>query len=235
MGFRGKKYAESAKKIDSEKHYVPTEAVALVKDVSNASFDETIEVHFNLGIDPRHADQLVRGTIILPHGTGKSVRIAVICDGENQKIAEKAGASEVGAEDLIEKINGGFLDFDILIASPDMMAKVGKLGRILGARGLMPSPKSGTVTPDIEKAVTDFKAGKVEYRNDKNGIIHTVIGKASFDNDKLKDNFTALYEVIEKAKPSKSKGVYMRSIVLAPTMGPGVKVESQKNKWEVTA
>ncbi|MDA1353022.1 MAG: 50S ribosomal protein L1 [bacterium] len=235
MGFRGKKYAEAAKKIDNEKHYVPTDAIELVKGVSNAKFDETIEVHFNLGIDPRHADQLVRGTIILPHGTGKDVRVVVICEGENQKLAEKAGANEVGSDDLIEKISGGFLDFDVLIASPDMMAKVGKLGRVLGARGLMPSPKSGTVTPDVVKAVTDFKAGKVEYRNDKNGIIHSVIGKASFDSEKLRDNFVAIYEVIEKAKPSKSKGVYMRSIVLAPTMGPGVKVESQKNKWEVSA
>jgi large subunit ribosomal protein L1 len=235
MRRRGKKYLEVSSLVKDDSFYLPGEAMKKVKEVSRAKFDETVEVHFNLGIDPRHADQLVRGTIILPHGTGKDIRIAVITDGDQIKAATEAGADEVGSDDLVEKINGGFLDFDILIASPDMMSKVGKLGRILGARGLMPSPKSGTVTPHIAKAVGEFKSGKVEYRNDKSGIIHTVIGKASFDEKKLRENFEALYDVILKAKPPKAKGVYLKSIVLAPSMGPGVKVETQKNKWEVTA
>lgn len=228
----GKKYIEAAKQVDVDKRYAPKEAMGLVKNAEIAKFDESVEVHFNLGIDPKQADQIVRGTFTLPHGTGKTTRIVVITSGEKIKDAEEAGADEVGSEDIIEKISGGWLDFDIVIASPDMMGKVGKLGRLLGARGMMPSPKNGTVTPNVKDAVSQFKAGKMEYKNDKGGLIHLVIGKKSFEEKQLIENFNAIYDIIEKAKPAKAKGTYINSITLCSTMGPGVKVEPQNNKWE---
>lgn len=232
MGRHGKKYIESAKKVDREKLYSPKEALSLVKDVAYANFDETIEIHFNLGIDPRHADQQLRGTLVLPHGTGKSVKVAVLAQGDKATAATKAGADEVGADDLIEKIQGGWLDFDVLIATPDMMAKIGKLGRVLGAKGLMPNPKSGTVTTDVENTVKEFKAGKVEYRNDKTGIIHIGIGKKSFSDENLVDNFMLVYDTLLKVKPAKAKGIYMRSISVSSAQGVGVYVEPMKVKWE---
>jgi len=231
MRRRGKQYKEKAALVDREKNYLPLDAVKLVKGNSFAKFDETIEVHFNLGIDPRHADQQLRGTLSLPNGTGSTKRVAVITSGEKVAEAEKAGADAAGSEDLIEKIQGGWLEFDVLIASPDMMAKLGKLGRQLGSKGLMPNPKAGTVTPDIAKAVTEFKAGKVEYRNDKNGLIHLPIGKASFTEEQLVENFTSIYETLVKIKPSKAKGTYMKTISFSSTMGPGVFVETQQQKW----
>lgn len=231
---RGKKYQAALKQVEAERKYHPEDALALIKNATLAQFDETIEAHFNLGIDPRQADQIVRGTLTLPHGTGKDARVIVITSGDKLQEAQNAGADEVGSEDLIEKISGGWLDFDIVIASPNMMGKVGKLGRLLGARGLMPSPKNGTVTPNVAEAVTQFKAGKMEYKNDKNGLIHVVIGKKSFDSQKLLENFKAIFEVIQKAKPAKAKGTYMNSLVLCSTMGPGVKVDPQTNKWEQT-
>jgi large subunit ribosomal protein L1 len=212
--------------------YSPNEAIKLVRQTAFAKFDETVEVHFNLGIDPRHADQQLRGTLSLPHGTGKTVRIAVIAQGEKLIEAKDAGADFVGADDLIEKIGTGWFEFDLLIATPDMMAKVGKIGRMLGPKGLMPNPKSGTVTADIKSAVTEFKAGKIEYRNDKTGLIHAPIGKLSFSDEALRENYLAIYDVILKAKPSKSKGVYLRSITLCSTMGMGLKIEPMKTKWK---
>jgi len=188
-------------------------------------------VHFNLGIDPRHADQLVRGTIMLPNGTGQDVRIIAIAEGDDEKKAIAAGAIESGGDDLIQKIQGGWLDFDVVIASPSLMSKLGKLGRLLGARGLMPSPKNGTVTTDVESAVKEFKAGKLEYKNDKDGIVHLVIGKKSFEDHKLLDNFKAIYTQVQKDKPAKSKGIYFKSISISTAMSPSVKVESMQVKW----
>ncbi|MBT5856429.1 50S ribosomal protein L1 [bacterium] len=228
----GKNYVASAKQVDAEQKYMPSEAVGLVKKAAFAKFDETVEVHFNLGIDPRHADQLVRGTLMLPHGTGKDVRIVVLTTDDRAKDALAAGAIEAGSDELIEKISGGWLGFDIVIASPDIMSKVGRLGKTLGARGLMPSPKSGTVTPDVSKAVKEFMSGKQEFRNDKTGIVHLVIGKVGFTDRQLKENFETVYSVIQKAKPTKAKGLYMKSIVMTSTMGPGVKVEQADNKWK---
>ncbi|MGE5553279.1 MAG: 50S ribosomal protein L1 [Betaproteobacteria bacterium] len=224
MGQHGKKYADSLKLIEREKLYPVSEAVRLVKETAKAKFDETIEAHIRLGVDPRHADQQVRGTVVLPHGTGKTVRVAVFAKGEKAREAEEAGADIVGAEDLAERINGGWTDFDVAVATPDMMGLVGKLGRILGPRGLMPNPKTGTVTMDIAKAIKDIKAGKVEYRVDKAGIIHVPIGKASFDEEKLAGNFRTLMGAVVKAKPAAAKGTYLKKISLASTMGPGVKV-----------
>ncbi|MGE5509231.1 MAG: 50S ribosomal protein L1 [Chitinophagales bacterium] len=220
----GKKYAEAAKLIDPDKQYPVAEAVELVKQTAKAKFDETVEAHIRLGVDPRHADQQVRGTVVLPFGTGKTVRVAVFAKGEKAKEAEESGADFVGAEDLAEKITGGWTDFDVAVATPDMMGVVGKLGRILGPRGLMPNPKTGTVTMEVAKAIKDIKAGKVEYRVDKAGIIHVPIGKASFDADKLAGNFRTLMGAIIKAKPAAAKGTYLKRIALAATMGPGVKV-----------
>ena len=211
--------------MDKEKLYAPDEAVKLVKEVAYASFDESIEIHVNLGVDPKHSDQNIRGTTMLPHGIGQETRVAVVTQGEAVDAALKAGADEVGGEDLVQKIQGGWLDFDVLIASPDMMAKLGKLGKLLGGRGLMPSPKNGTVTPNVPKAVEEFKAGKLEYKNDKYGVIHMVIGKKSFEDAKLIENMKALYGVLLKVKPTKVKGTYFKSIVLASSMGPGVKVD----------
>ncbi len=225
----GKKYVDSAKLIDRAKLYDTTEALELCVKTGSAKFDESVEVHVKLGVDSRHADQQVRGAIVLPNGTGKSVRVVAICKGENEKAAQAAGAEYVGAEELVQKIqNEGWVDFDVLITTPDMMGLVGRLGKVLGPRGLMPNPKAGTVTPDIGKAVTEAKAGKIEYRLDKTNIIHCVIGKVSFGAEKLQANFDALLEAIIKAKPAAAKGQYIKSCVVASTMGPGVKINPSK-------
>ncbi len=228
MPKHGKKYQETIKSLDREKLYEPEEAIALVKEGAKANFDETCEIAVKLGVDPRHADQQVRGTVVLPHGTGKTKSVLVFAKGDKAKEAEEAGADFVGAEELAEKIQGGWMDFDVAVATPDMMGTVGKLGRVLGPRGLMPNPKAGTVTMDVAKAIGEVKAGKIEYRVDKAGIIHAPIGKASFDAGKLKENFKALIDVLVKARPAATKGIYMRSITLSSTMGPGVKVSVQK-------
>lgn len=225
----GKKYVDSAKLIDHAKLYDTTEALELCVKTGSAKFDESVEVHVKLGVDSRHADQQVRGAIVLPNGTGKSVRVVAICKGDNEKAAQAAGAEYVGAEELVQKIqNEGWVDFDVLITTPDMMGLVGRLGKVLGPRGLMPNPKAGTVTPDIGKAVTEAKAGKIEYRLDKTNIIHCVIGKVSFGAEKLQANFDALLEAIIKAKPAAAKGQYIKSCVVASTMGPGVKINPSK-------
>ena len=225
----GKKYVDSAKLIDRAKLYDTTEALELCVKTGSAKFDESVEVHVKLGVDSRHADQQVRGAIVLPNGTGKSVRVVAICKGDNEKAAQAAGAEYVGAEEPVQKIqNEGWVDFDVLITTPDMMGLVGRLGKVLGPRGLMPNPKAGTVTPDIGKAVTEAKAGKIEYRLDKTNIIHCVIGKVSFGAEKLQANFDALLEAIIKAKPAAAKGQYIKSCVVASTMGPGVKINPSK-------
>ena len=225
----GKKYVDSAKKIESTKLYDPAEAVALAVESKTAKFDETVEVHVRLGVDSRHADQQVRGAVVLPNGTGKKVRVLVFAKGDAAKAAEEAGAEYVGAEEYVAKIqNEGFMDFDVVIATPDMMGVIGRLGKFLGPRGLMPSPKAGTVTPDVAKAVTEAKAGKIEYRLDKTNIIHCPIGKVSFGAEKIQENFDALLSAIIKAKPAAAKGQYIKSCVLATTMGPGVRVNPSK-------
>ena len=225
----GKKYLEASKLVDSTKLYDVNEAVDLVKKTATAKFDETVEAHIKLGVDSRHADQQVRGAIVLPHGTGKTARVLVFAKGEKATEAEKAGADYVGAEDMLTKIqNENWFDFDVIVATPDMMGLVGRLGRVLGPKGLMPNPKSGTVTFEVERAVNEIKAGKVEYRLDKTNIIHVPIGKVSFDEAKLADNFRTLMEAIVKAKPAAAKGQYLKSIALSSTMGPGVKVSPSK-------
>ena len=225
----GKKYTEAAKTVDRATLYDPEEAIALVKKTATAKFDETIEVHIRTGCDGRHADQQIRGAVVLPHGTGKSVRVLVFAKGAKADEATAAGADFVGADDLIPKIqNEGWLDFDVVVATPDMMGVVGRLGKVLGPKGLMPNPKSGTVTMDIQKAIEDIKAGKVEYRLDKSNIVHVPVGKASFTEEQLKDNFEALVGAIVKARPAAVKGQYMKSVILASTMGPGVKVNPMK-------
>ncbi len=224
----GKKYVESAKLIDKTKLYDTAEALELTVKGATAKFDETVELHVRLGVDSRHADQQVRGAVVLPNGTGKSVRVAVFAKGDKVDAALAAGAEYVGAEDLMERIQGGFMDFDVCIASPDMMGIVGRLGKVLGPRGLMPSPKAGTVTPDVAKAVTEAKAGKIEYRLDKTNIIHCPIGKVSFGADKLKENLDTLMDAIVKAKPAATKGQYIKSVTVASTMGPGVKINANK-------
>ncbi len=227
--FRGKKYQNSAKLIEKSAAYEPAEAMDLVVKTASAKFDETVELHVRLGVDSRHADQQVRGAIVLPNGTGKSVRVLVFAKGDKADAARAAGADYVGDMDLVEKIQKeNWFDFDVVVATPDMMGVVGRLGKVLGPKGLMPSPKSGTVTPDAAKAVQEAKAGKVEYRLDKSNIIHCPIGKVSFGSDKLQENFTALMGAIVKAKPAAAKGQYIRSCTLATTMGPGVKVNSAK-------
>ncbi len=225
----GKKYVDSVKAVDLGKLYDPSEALALACQTAKAKFDETVEVHVRLGVDSRHADQQVRGAVVLPNGTGKKVRVAVFAKGAEADAAVAAGAEVVGAEDLVAKIQGeGFMDFDVCIAAPNMMGLVGRLGKVLGPRGLMPSPKAGTVTPDVAKAVEEAKAGKIEYRLDKTNIIHCPIGKASFGAEKLGENFATLLEAIVKAKPAAAKGQYIRSCVVASTMGPGVRVNPNK-------
>ncbi len=226
MPKRGKKYTEALKRFDPHNAYAPAEAMELVRSLASASFDETVEFAARLGIDPRKADQLVRGTIALPAGTGKTVRVAVFAQGDAAKEAEEAGADLVGGEELVEEIAGGrALDFDLAIATPDMMAKVGTLGRVLGPRGLMPNPKAGTVTPDVGKAVGEFKGGRIEYRNDRRGNVHAPIGKVSFEAEQLVQNLTALVEELARVKPASAKGVYMKNVSVATTMGPGIKVD----------
>jgi len=225
----GKRFVESAKNVDRSKLYDTNEALNLVCQTATAKFDETVEMHIRLGVDGRHADQQVRGSVVLPNGTGRTIRVAVFAKGDAARAAEAAGAEIVGAEDLAERIQKeNFMEFDAVIASPDMMPVVGRLGRILGPRGLMPNPKVGTVTPDVAKAVKDAKAGKIEYRLDKTNIIHCPIGKVSFGSEKLTENFDALIEAIVRAKPAAAKGQYIRSCVVASTMGPGVKVLTNK-------
>jgi len=226
---RGKKYLESAKLVDRTKLHEPDEALALVKEIARAKFDETVEVHIRLGVDSRHADQQVRGAVVLPHGTGKTVRVLVFAKGEKATEAEQAGADYVGADDMITKIQKeNWFEFDVVVATPDMMGVVGRLGRVLGPKGLMPNPKAGTVTMDVAKAISDIKAGKIEYRLDKSNIIHCQIGKCSFEDSKLIDNFRTLLDAVIKAKPSAAKGQYLKSVVVASTMGPGVKINQQK-------
>lgn len=227
--FRGKKYQESAKKITLGSLYDPDAAMGLVVDTAPAKFDETVELHVKLGVDSRHADQQVRGAVVLPHGTGKVARVLVFAKGDKADAAKEAGADYVGEMDLVERIQKeNWFDFDVVIATPDMMGVVGRLGKVLGPKGLMPSPKAGTVSPDVAKAVSEVKAGKVEYRLDKTNIIHCPIGKVSFGAEKLEDNFTTLMNAIIKAKPAAAKGQYIKSCVVASTMGPGIKVNSAK-------
>jgi large subunit ribosomal protein L1 len=229
MPKRGKKYMEASKAFDKQNLYDVNEAMEIVVNTSKAKFDETIEAHIRLGVDGRHADQQVRGAIVLPNGTGKTKKVLVFAKGPKASEAEAAGADFVGAEDMAQKIQSeGWFDFDVVIATPDMMGVVGRLGKVLGPKGLMPNPKSGTVTMDVEKAINEVKAGKVEYRLDKSNIIHTPIGKASFGPEKLEQNFTALMDAIIKAKPAAAKGQYLRSVTVASTMGPGVKINAQK-------
>jgi large subunit ribosomal protein L1 len=222
----GKKYREASQRYDKNTPYAAAEALELVKTLSSVKFDETVEVVFNLGIDPRKADQLVRGTVSLPHGTGKDVRVAVFCPADKEKEATEAGADVVGGTELTEAIAGGReLDFDVAIATPDMMSEVGKLGRVLGPRGLMPNPKAGTVTQDVAKTVSEFKAGKIEYRNDRYGLVHVPVGKVSFSTEQLVGNLAALTAEVERARPAGAKGRYMQGMTLSSTMGPGVKVD----------
>ena len=226
---KGKNYLDSAKLIEKSKLYDLDEALDLAVKTAKAKFDETIEVHVKLGVDSRHADQQVRGAIVLPHGTGKAVRVLVFCKGDNVKIAEDAGADYAGGEELVAKIqNENWFDFDVVVATPDMMGLVGRIGRVLGPKGLMPNPKAGTVTPDVAKAIADIKAGKIEYRLDKTNIIHCPIGKKSFGPEKLADNFNALMGAIIKAKPAAAKGQYLKSVAVASTMGPGIKLNPGK-------
>ncbi|HDP70232.1 MAG TPA: 50S ribosomal protein L1 [Actinobacteria bacterium] len=227
---RSKRYKEVLEKVDLERQHAPLEAVKQVKENAKAKFDETIEVHIKLGVDPRKADQQVRGTVVLPHGTGKSVKVAVFAQAEKAQEAKEAGADFVGAADLVEKVNGGWVDFDVAVATPDMMSSVGKLGKVLGPKGLMPSPKSGTVTFDVGKAVKDIKAGKIEYKLDKTGNIHVIIGKASFSVKDLVENYGALLDEINRAKPAAAKGKYLKNISVTSTMGPGIKVDSSKTR-----
>ena len=224
----GKKYVDSAKLVDSTKAYDTNEALGLVCQTAKAKFDETVELHIRLGVDSRHADQQVRGAVVLPNGTGKTVRVMVFAKGDKIKEAEDAGADYIADEDTIKKIQGGWMDFDVVVATPDMMGVVGRLGKVLGPRGLMPNPKAGTVTPEVGKAILDAKAGKIEYRLDKANIIHCPIGKASFGSDKLEENFDALVNAIVKAKPAAAKGQYIKSCTVSSTMGPGVKVNTTK-------
>ena len=222
---KGKRYTESAKLVNKNQVYSVNEAIELVSKTANAKFDESIEVHTRLGVDGRNADQQVRGVVVLPHGTGKKVRVFVLAKGDNADIAEKAGADVVGGEDMIAKIQQGWLDFDVCITTPDMMPIVGRVAKVLGPKGLMPNPKSGTVTTNVAKAIQDVKAGKVEYRLDKNNIIHVMIGKVSFGAEKLTDNFNTIMDAIVKAKPAAAKGTYIKSVTLTSTMGPGIKVD----------
>jgi large subunit ribosomal protein L1 len=225
MSTRGKKYLEARAKVDRNNRYDLDAGVTLLKDSARAKFDESVDLAIRLGVNPKHADQMVRGTVALPHGVGKMVKVLVFAKGEKEKEAQEAGADFVGAEDMVEKITGGWTDFDKAIATPDMMGTVGKLGKILGPRGLMPNPKVGTVTFEVGKAVKELKAGRVEFRVDKTGIIHTTVGKVSFTAEKLKENVLALMDVIIRAKPASSKGTYLKSVAISTTMGPGIKLD----------
>src|SRR4051812_13690438 len=227
MPGHGKKFDDAAKRYDRQRLYSPEEALDLVKNLATRKFDETVEVAYRLGVDPRKADQMLRGTVSLPAGTGKDVRVAVFAAGDAARDAEAAGADVVGADDLVKQISEGFLDFDVAIATPDLMGQVGRLGRVLGPRGLMPNPKTGTVTTDVGKAVSEFKGGKVEYRTDRHGNVHVPIGKASFDVEALTKNYQAVHDEILRAKPASSKGKYIRSITTSSTMGPGVKINPE--------
>ena len=228
MAKKGKNYVESAKIVDRNTLYTPVEAIELVHKTAKAKFDETVELHVKLGVDPRHADQQVRGAVVLPHGTGKTVRVLVFAKGEKAKEAEAAGADFVGSDELVAKIQQGWFGFDVAVATPDMMGVVGRIGRVLGPKGLMPNPKSGTVTFDVKKAINDIKAGKVEYRVDKTSIVHVPIGKKSFDGEKLSENFQTLMGALIKAKPAAAKGQYVKSVSISSTMGPGVKINPTK-------
>ena len=225
MARHGKKYLEAAKLVDRERLYLPLEAAELVKETSTVAFDSSVEVHMRLGVDPRHADQMVRGTVVLPHGTGKVVRVAVFAQGEKAQEALKAGADEVGGDDLVKKIEAGWLEFDVALATPDSMGLVGKLGKILGRRGLMPNPKAGTITFDLERAISEVKGGRVEYKVDKAGIVHVAVGKTSFEADAIVENLAALIDAISRAKPAGVKGQYFRGLTIASTMGPGIRVD----------
>jgi len=225
MSTRGKRYLQSREKIDRASRYDLDEGLKLLKETGHAKFDESVDMAIRLGVNPKHADQMIRGTLVLPHGVGKAVKILVFAKGEKETEAREAGADLVGAEDLVEKINGGWTDFDKAIATPDLMGIVGKLGKILGPRGLMPNPKVGTVTFDVGRAVKELKAGRVEFKVDKTGIVHTTVGKISFDAEKLKENVLALMDVIVRAKPASSKGTYLKSVAISTTMGPGIKID----------
>jgi len=225
MSTRGKKYEEAKKKIDRNKRYDLEMGIQILKDTAKAKFDESVDMAIRLGVNPKHSDQMVRGTVALPHGVGKAVRVLVFAKGEKEKEARDAGADFVGADDLLEKITGGWTDFDKAIATPDMMGTVGRLGKVLGPRGLMPNPKVGTVTFDVARAVKELKAGRVEFKVEKTGIVHTTVGKASFAPEKLKENVLALMDVIIRAKPASSKGTYLRSVAISTTMGPGIKLD----------
>ncbi len=228
MARRGKRYIDAGRAFDRQQLYSPTEAVRLVRQLPMGRFDETVELAVRLGVDPRRADQIVRGTVALPAGTGKSVRVAVFAAGDQATAARAAGADVVGADDLVAQVQGGFLDFDVAIATPDLMGQVGRLGRLLGPRGLMPNPKTGTVTPDVGRAVTEFKGGRVEYRTDKYGNVHVPVGKVSFEPAALLDNIRAVLDELMRAKPAAAKGRYIRSVTLATTMGPGVKIDPNR-------
>jgi large subunit ribosomal protein L1 len=221
----GKKYLEAAKLVDRSQSYAPAEAAQLVKDTSTVAFDASVEAHLRLGVDPRHADQMVRGTVVLPHGTGKVVRAAVFAQGEKAQEALRAGADEVGGEDLVKKIEAGWLEFDVALATPDMMGQVGRLGKILGRRGLMPNPKAGTITFDLDRAIREVKAGRVEFKVDKAGIVHVAVGRVSFDADQLVANLATLVDAINRAKPAGAKGTYLKTLSIASTMGPGIRVD----------
>jgi large subunit ribosomal protein L1 len=221
----GKKYVEAAKLVEEGKVYDPAEASKLVKDTTTVKFDASVEAHIRLGVDPRHADQMVRGTVALPNGTGKVVRVAVFAQGEKAQEALRAGADEVGGEDLVKKIEAGWLDFDVALATPDMMGQVGRLGKILGRRGLMPNPKAGTITFDLDRAVREVKGGRVEFKVDKAGIIHVAIGKSSFEADAILANLAALVDAVNRAKPAGAKGTYLRTLSISSTMGPGIRVD----------
>jgi len=225
MAAHGKKYQDAAKLVDRSRAYAPAEAVDLVKQTSVVNFDPSVEAHIRLGVDPRHADQMVRGTVVLPHGTGKVVRVVVFAQGEKAQEALRAGADEVGGEDLVKRIEGGWLDFDVAVATPDMMGMVGKLGRILGRRGLMPNPKAGTVTFDLQRAIGEVKAGRVEFKVDKGAIVHVPVGRASFEGDALVANLAALLDAVNRARPAGAKGTYLRGMTIASTMGPGIRVD----------
>jgi len=225
MAGHGKKYIEAAKLVDRDRLYLPDEAAALAKETNYVAFDGTVEAHLRLGVDPRHADQMVRGTVVLPHGTGKAVRVAVFAQGDKAQEALRAGADEVGGEDLVKKIEAGWLEFDVALATPDSMGMVGRLGKILGRRGLMPNPKAGTITFDLDRAIREVKGGRVEFKVDKAGIIHTSFGKTSFEADALVANLAALIDAINRAKPSGAKGQYLRGLTIATTMGPGIRVD----------